>query len=232
MYRTRICLIVLFSLTAWHARAQFLEFGGSVGAISYAGDLKRGYNLSEASFGFTPVARFNYSEIVSLRVNFLVGKVAGSEVPIDALAQQRDHSFESTILELSGGIEYHFLDFKTENARVNFSPYVFLGFGLLNFSDAPASSGVGSLQPVLPMGAGLKYLHNKKYVFGLEFGARKTFFDHLDGISDGDQMIKDFQYGNPNDDDWYFFTGLSFSVILFNIPCPHSYTPNKSIFSR
>lgn len=216
--------------------AQFLEFGGSVGIVSYSGDLRRGYNLSDASLGFTPVARFNFSEIVSLKLGLLVGTVAGSEAPIDALALQRNKSFESTIMELSGTMEYHFLDFKTENSRVEYSPYIFLGFGVLNFPETPSESEISTLQPVIPMGGGFKYLIKKKYCLGIELGARKTFFDYVDGVSGGDPLIskenQSYQFGNPNDDDWYFFTGISFTVILHNIPCPYPYTPNKSILSR
>jgi hypothetical protein len=212
--------------------AQFLEYGGSVGAVTYSGDLQRGYNLKNPSIGISPLFRFNFSEIVTLRLSVLAGNVKGQEKPIDALAIERQQSFESGLLELSGVFEYHFLDFKTENSRFNYSPYVFAGFGILNFPDAPSNENVGALQPVLPLGGGFKYLYNKKYSIGIEFGARKTFFDYLDGIADGDQFIKDYQYGNPNDDDWYFFTAVSFSVILYDIPCPYPYTPNKSILSR
>ena len=82
------------------------------------------------------------------------------------------------------------------------------------------------------MGAGFKYRFLKKFTLGIEAGARKTFLDYLDGISDADQRVKDYQYGNPKDDDWYFFTGISLSITVFNIPCPFSYTPNKSLLDR
>ena len=57
-------------------------------------------------------------------------------------------------------------------------------------------------------------------------------FDYLDGISDGDQRIKDYQYGNPNENDWYFYTGITFTYVLYKIPCPFPYEPNHSIFGK
>ncbi len=209
-----------------------MEFGGGIGTMNYSGDLVRGFSFSTSSLAGTGFYRMNFSEIVTLRLGLTLGKVRGSETPIDAFATQRGHSFSSTVLEISSVFEYHFLDFKTENARIKYSPYIFGGIGFINFSDAPASEGVGKIQPILPIGVGFKHLIQKKYTIAIEAGARKTFFDYLDGVSDNDQRIKDYQYGNPKDDDWYFFTGVTFSIILFNVPCPFPYRPNQSILSR
>ncbi len=209
-----------------------MEFGGGLGIVNYSGDLVRGFDFHTSSLGGVAFYRINFSEIVTLRLGLTAGSVKGSETPIDAFAIERDHSFNNSILELSSVLEYHFLDFKSEKSLVNWSPYIFGGFGVVSLGDVPVHSNTGKIQPVLPVGIGVKHLIAKKYSIGFEAGARKTFFDLLDGISDGDQTIKDYQYGNPKDDDWYFFTGISFSIILFNIPCPFPYVPNNSLFSR
>ena len=213
------------------AKAQFMEFGGGLGAMNYSGDLVRGYSLSTSSVAGTAFYRMNFSEIFTIRLGLTLGTIKGSETPIDAFAVQRNQAFSAGVREFSAVFEYHFLDFKTSDSPVNYSPYIMGGVGAISY-DAPTDEDVGKYQFVLPMGVGFKYLINKKYTIGIEAGARKTFFDYLDGISDGDQTLKDYQYGNPKDDDWYFFSGITFSVTLFNIPCPFPYTPNKSILSR
>ncbi len=200
--------------------------------MNYSGDLVRGYDFGTTALAGSVYYRMNFSEIVTLRLAATIGKAKGSETPIDAFAVQRDHSFSNSILEFSSVFEYHFFDFKSQKAQRDWSPYIFGGFGVMSVGDIPANSGVGKIQPVLPVGFGVKYLVAKKYSIGFEAGARKTFYDYLDGISDGDQTIKDYQYGNPKDDDWYFYTGISFSIILFNIPCPFPYIPNNSLLSR
>ncbi len=200
--------------------------------MNYSGDLVRGFNFNTSAIAGTAFYRMNFSEIVTFRLAATIGTVKASETPIDAFAEQRSHSFSNSILEISSVFEYHFLDFKSEKSLVNWSPYIFGGVGVVSVGNVPSNSGVGKIQPVLPMGFGFKHLIAKKYTIGFEAGARKTFFDQLDGISDGDQTIKDYQYGNPKDDDWYFFTGISFSVTLFNIPCPFPYVPNNTLFSR
>lgn len=224
--------ILFFSIVSFGASAQFMEFGGGPGIMNYSGDLVRGFSFSTTTVAGTAFYRMNFSEIVTLRLGLTIGSVKAAETPIDPFAIERDHSFKSTIAEVSSVFEYHFLDFKSEGSRINYSPYIFAGFGILNFKDAPPNSGVGRFHGVIPMGAGFKYQFKKKYTLGFEAGARKTFLDYLDGISDADQRVKDYQYGNPKDDDWYFFTGISLSITLFNIPCPFSYTPNNSLLDR
>ena len=200
--------------------------------MNYSGDLVRGFNFNTTTIAGSAFYRMNFSEIVTFRLAATIGKVKASETPIDAFAVERGHSFENSVLEISSVFEYHFLDFKSQKSLVNWSPYIFGGVGVISVGNVPSNSGVGKVQPVLPVGVGFKHLIAKKYTLGFEAGARKTFFDHLDGISDGDLADKDYQYGNPKDDDWFFFTGISFSITLFNIPCPFPYVPNNTLFSR
>ncbi|MDE0472324.1 MAG: DUF6089 family protein [Ekhidna sp.] len=218
-------------LIGLNSSAQFIELGGGLGYLNYSGDLVRGYDFGTSTIGGTAFYRMNFSEIFAIRLGLTVGTVEGAETPIDAFAVQRNQSFKSNIIEISTVFEYHFLDFKTSDSPINYSPYIMGGVGAISY-DAPTTENVGQYQLVLPMGIGFKYLIQKKYTIGIEAGARKTFFDYLDGISDGDQTIKDYQYGNPKDDDWYFFTGLTLSITLFNVSCPFPYRPNQSILVR
>lgn len=208
-----------------------MEFGGGLGSMNYSGDLVRGFSFSTSSFAGTGFYRMNFSEILTLRLAATIGNVRGAETPIDPFATERGHSFSSNLIEVSSVFEYHFLDFKTADATVNYSPYIFGGFGVIRYN-APTDEEIGRFQFSLPMGVGFKYLIQKKFTIGIEAGARKMFFDYLDGISDDPSRVKDYQYGNPKDDDWYFYSGISFSVILFNVPCPFPYRPNQSILAR
>lgn len=228
MRRNLILILLVVSLSS---SAQFMEFGGGLGSMNYAGDLVRGYSFSTSSLAGTAFYRMNFSEIFTIRLGLTIGNLQGSETPIDPFAVERGHSFSESMIELSSVFEYHFLDFKTADAPVNYSPYIFGGVAVMRYN-APTDEEVGRFQFSLPMGVGFKYLIQKKYTIGIEAGARKTFFDYLDGISDGDVSNKNYQYGNPKDDDWYFYSGISFSITLFNVPCPFPYKPNQSILVR
>ena len=43
-------------------------------------------------------------------------------------------------------------------------------------------------------------------------------------------LNKNYQYGNYNDKDFYYFTGFSISYIFYKIPCPRNSAPKNSIY--
>lgn len=227
---------LFFSLLCFPAllQAQFLEFGGGLGSMYYTGDLTSSVDLSQTSLAATGVYRMNLSPIVSFKFALTAGKISGNDnKPKDALATERKFNFSHNILEFSSVFEYHFLSYRSDDNMYPFSPYVFLGFGLMRVTNpTQAYEDYKPSQPVIPMGAGVKYLLSKQLTLTGEVGARKTFFDYLDGISDGDIYIKNYRYGNPNDKDWYFYTGVSLTYVLYKVPCPFPYVPNRSILNR
>jgi opacity protein-like surface antigen len=101
-------------------------------------------------------------------------------------------------------------------------------------SSAEYGSKYGLTQVVIPFGGGLKYAINDSWNLGIEMGFRKTFTDYLDDVSDryvdedlllanngeiavalanrsGEPIPAGRQRGNPDNKDWYIFTGLSVS---------------------
>lgn len=220
-------------LCSFGLNAQLIEFGGGIGATSYAGDLSRGIKMANQNVGFQFHYRMNLSKIVSTKFSTTFGKLSASDdSPIDPAADLRQASFSRSIMEGAAVFEYHFLDYKNEKSHVRWSPYFFAGFGFFKiFGVDPEVDEFSNIQPVLPFGLGFKHLVGKRFSIDLELGARKIFFDTIDGVSDGDIFDKNYQYGNPNDQDWYHYAGISLSYILYNIPCLYKYIPNKSIYN-
>lgn len=225
-----ISAFLLFS--SINANGQFIEYGAGVGMLNYAGDMARGYQFKNLNPAIQGIYRLNFSQIVSLKFGLLYGKVSGSDAnPTDRFAAVRNASFSRRIAEGSVTIEYHFLDYKNEKSPIRWSPYFFVGFGFTKLLDVDNTvEDISNFQPVMPFGLGIKHLIGKQFSISLEVGARKMFTDKFDGISDGDLFNKNFQYGNPKDKDWYHFTGFSFTYILYKIPCPFRYIPNKSLY--
>jgi hypothetical protein len=140
--------------------------------------------------------------------------------PTDPFAVKRAASFDLFLLELSGGFEYHFLDWRDDKRKLRFTPYLFAGVGLFGISGTPNKNAeYSNIQLSIPFGGGMKYVLNPRYYVSFEFGVRKTFFDYLDNISGGNPSFKTFQYGNPNDNDNYFFTGITLTYTFYDIPC-------------
>lgn len=220
----------VFLLLASSIQAQIYEYGFGVGIITYGGDLSQG-TFDNPNLGIQGIYRINFDKDVSFRLSLLYGKVAGADDGKDLFSAIRTASFERTILEGTAAFEYHFLDYKDGRSTIRWSPYAFAGLGFTKILNLDSETdNFSSLQTILPFGIGFKYLIGKQFSAGLEFGLRKTFFDELDGISDGDLIDKNFQYGNPNDKDWYHFFGISFSYILYKIECKYQYVPNKTLY--
>lgn len=217
------------------AHAQFIEFGGGIGASHYTGDLVHYPHLSMTRPGVTGLLRLNLSNIVSFKTALTFMQLVGSDDDFyDALGEVRQYSFNHRILELSSVFEYHFLPYRSDKTYIKWSPYAFLGIGFANIEGVKTTyEDFSKIQLVIPMGAGVKYELTKQLTLGLEIGARKTFFDYLDGISEGDVRFKNnYNFGNPNDNDWYFYTGINLTYVLYKIPCPYPYVPNRSILNR
>ena len=227
--------------------SQFLEPGFSVGINSYSGDIKRGYSLSSGSPGFEIFNRFNISPHQSFKISYKRGNISGKEYIKDALSVNRNMWFKSKLSEFSAKIEYNFLDYFDEVERENFTPYLLFGIGgtilqnLTNRDDELSKNKKLFLN--IPFGLGFKYLINKQFSLAIEFEIKKTFYDKIDYLTgaitkDIDNITglefnnsqKNFQYGSGNNNDFYYFTGISLSYIFYRIPCPKNSAPYNSIY--
>ncbi len=217
--------IILFIILSNPLFAQFSEFGIGVGGFNYAGDLMRGYPITNVKPGILGYYKMNLDNIFSVRVSLAGGLISGSDKnPIDPFAAIRQGSFQSTIIEAAGLLEYNFLDYKGKKGGVRWSPYMFVGLsGFTLFGGDQDLSNSSIVQLALPFGGGFKYVVSKNITLGLEIGIRKLFFDQLDGFSDGDITNKNYQYGNKYDKDWFNFVGFSVSYTIWDIPCPYDF---------
>lgn len=203
--------------------SQRSEIGAGIGTLNYTGDLVRTYNFGFSRPAATVFYRSNLSKVVSFRAGLTAGQLSANDKrkPIDAFAQQRNASFDLFLFEASTVMEYHFLNWRDEKYFMRFTPYVFGGLGLFGISgNENKAAEYSNVQLSIPFGMGVKYIMNPKWYLSLEFGMRKTFFDYLDNVSDENTGIKNYQYGNPFDNDNYFFLGISLTRTFYDIPCP------------
>src|SRR5688572_14882893 len=218
-FQVAFFLIALCPGRLW---AQRSEIGFGIGTFNYTGDLARSYNFLNSKPAGTVFYRSNLSKVVSFRVAITAGKIGATDKrPVDAFAEQRNASFNLFLMELSTVMEYHFLNWRDNKHMLRFSPYLFGGLGLFGMTgNRSKPEEYSNVQGSIPFGLGVKYIYNPKWYFSLEFGPRKTFFDYLDNISAGDPDRKNYQYGNPFDNDAYYFLGLSLTHTFYDIPCP------------
>lgn len=209
-------------MIAYTLSAQKSEVGFGIGTLNYTGDLARTYNVLNSKPAATIFYRSNLSKVVSFRAAITGGKIGASDKrPIDAFAERRNASFNLFLMEASTVMEYHFMNWRDDKHIMRFTPYLFAGLGIFGISGTQnKASQYSNVQGAIPFGLGMKYIINPKWYIALEFGARKTFFDYLDNVSTGsNQLVKNYQYGNPYDNDNYYFLCLSITRTFYEIPC-------------
>jgi hypothetical protein len=212
-------LILLCSILANGQRA---EIGFGIGTWNYTGDLSRNYYILNVKPAGTVFYRSNLGRAISFRTSITAGKIAASDArPIDAFASNRAAAFNLFLYELALATEYHFLDWRSEKRPLRFTPYVVTGLGLFGMAgQTQKSAEYSSIQPSVQLGIGFKYVLNPLWYLSLEFSTRKTFFDYLDNVSEGNTANKNYRYGNPNDNDNYHFLGITLTRTFYTIPCP------------
>ena len=218
--------VLLLSVLFSSAKAQETEVGFGLGGFRYSGDLTRGVGLSSIKPAGTVFFRNNLSKAVSFRVGLTAGQMGASDerTPIDPFAVRRDASFDIFVFEVSTVFEYHFLKWRQEHTLIRWTPYLFGGLAIFGVSgEGEKTAEYSNIQPAIPFGLGIKYILNPKWYVGVEFGARKTFFDYLDNLSEGrGGTTKNFDNGNRFDNDAYYYIGLSLTYSFYTIPCPTS----------
>jgi hypothetical protein len=217
-----LCLLFCLICVSFTTIAQRSELGFGLGTLNYTGDLVKNYNFRFSKPAATVFYRSNLSNVVSFRAAITAGKLGASEKPIDAFSATRNASFNIFLFEASTVMEYHFLNWRETKRFVRFTPYVFAGLGVFGMAGTKQANGpYSNIQAAIPFGGGIKYIYNPKWYLSLEFGVRKTWFDYLDDISDSDIRYKqNTQHGNPNDNDSYYFLGVTLTRTFYTIPCP------------
>lgn len=243
----KLKFIIFLLTTSNYCVSQFLEPGFSIGLNSYSGDIERGYSLKSSSPGFEIFNRFNISSYQSFKISYKMGGIKGRDNINDVLSDNRNMWFKSKFSEFSAKIEYNFLDYFDEIERENFTPYLLFGIGGTILQNLTSRDDVISKNKKflinLPFGVGLKYLINKQFSLAIEFEIKKTFYDKIDYLTgantkninnitglDFNNSQKNFQYGSGNNNDFYYFTGISLSYIFYRIPCPRNSAPYNSIY--
>lgn len=236
-YLIIFCLIFLG--TEQIAKAQKYEVGAGAGVAAYSGDILRRIDPGQLGLQGTLFGKRNFDNVWTLRagLNFAQLNAADSINPIDRLAELRDARFRAGLVEITAVMEFNFLDFLRNSSEFRWSPYAFFGLGYTfvlakgNTFAFNRSENYDLTTLVIPFGGGVKYRLNDRWTLALEVGMRPTFTDYLDKIDSQEAAIPRFQdpnapsepyginFGNPNDKDWYYFTGLMLSYTISSTKC-------------
>lgn len=247
----RISFGFIFSLAfSVNIFAQKWEIGAGAGVCQYKGDIMPNYKIFVVRPGGSVFARMNVSRSISLKAQGMYGGVTGNDkfMRSDPYHQGRAYSFNATIAEVSGQIEYNFLNFRTTNARTvkNWTPYVFGGYGGATVNTKAQRKSTNnpvfttkSSPNFISLGIGIKKQWKSQWNWGVEFGTRWISDDFLESVG----YYPDGTYKNTNSStlptltfpytfeknqvpgtsakDMYYYTNFSISYLFYKVHCPN-----------
>ena len=202
--------IILITSSSINISAQYKpnkEFGILGGTGYYIGDMNSThFNNLHVAGGIT--YRINFDRRFSFKASALYTNIYADDANSgNAIKVNRNLSFKSDIIELSGQVEFNFLPYETGNSLYNWSPFVFLGIATYShnpMAEAPdgqwydlqnlGTEGQGTTtfperkkyaltQLSMPFGGGVKIGVSPSFNIIFEYGLRKTATDYLDDVS-------------------------------------------------
>jgi hypothetical protein len=183
------------------------EVGVFIGCSFYNGDLNpNGFFNEFTKMAAGAVYRRNLNTRFSERINLFIGTLYANDAQSPyAFNQERNLNFKSPVDEVSGVMEFNFLDFDMSSKKYFYTPYLFGGIGLFRFNPQGwvngqwvalqplGTEGQGTtgnpkppyslIQPCIPFGFGLKVSIAQTICLNFEWGLRKTFTGYLDDVS-------------------------------------------------
>jgi hypothetical protein len=220
-------LILLSFFFTKNADAQIYEVGVFVGGSNFIGDVGTTTYISPNQAAFGAIVKWNRSPRHSFRASVIFSDLEGVDAESDDPRRvQRGYSFNTSILEISAGMEFTFLDFDLHTTGIKGTPYLYTGITAANhdnfyFNQAGelTSENTNSWAFGIPMAIGYKTNISTHLILAAEIGARYTFSDELDGSAPDNEDRQQFSFGNTNNSDWYMFSGITLTYTFGRRPC-------------
>ncbi len=210
-------------LMSTFATAQIHEAGIQLGGSNYIGDIGPANYIWPNSYAVGVIYKYNLNPRVALRGTFTYFDIKSDDADSKNEGRKsRNLHFSNTIKEFAVGVEYSWFDYNVSSQDHTSTPYILLEFALINYkvTDKEIAPGEYSYKPFntfsIPFGLGYKTKVFGQFAMSFELGMRYTFQDNLDY---NHHSISDLQFGNPNVNDWYMFTGVNLVYTFGRQPC-------------
>ena len=223
--KTRFTAVLLFFITITLS-AQTYEIGLFGGAANMIGDVGRTSYLMPSDVAFGGLFKWNKSKRYAWRASIFKGNFTANDTRSSMPSrQQRAYVMENSVLEYSVGMEFNFVEYNLHKLGPAFTPYLYTGVTYFRYDfkyfDALQVQDIGQKDGsfAIPMTVGAKYRLSQFFIFGFEIGARYTFTDNLDASNPAGSNFEPFRFGNVLSDDWYVFSGFTFTYTFGRKPC-------------
>lgn len=219
-----ILFITVFGLNLSHS--QIHEVGLFLGGSNFVGDVGATDYISPNQLAIGGVYKWNQSPRYSWRASIIFTELEGIDNKSDDPRRiKRGFEFKTDMIEISAGMEFTFFDFDLHSGKKLTTPYLFGGISVAHHDDyyflngMQANSNTSSWDFGIPMALGIKSTFLDNFILSLEVGLRYTFSDNIDGSLPEDAALKQYKFGNINNNDWYVFTGVTITYTFGFKPC-------------
>lgn len=246
-------------------RSVILNVG--VGSANYFGELVNPGTLGTIKPGLNIGLEKGFMNRFSTRADVTFYQISGSDANANDSRKVRNLSFESNNFEANFVVTADLIPRGRrfyQRPAINF--YAFAGLGVTYINPTTILNGekvalqplqtegvkYSKVQPVIPVGGGLKLKAGPFFNLALEGGIRKTFTDYLDDVSvrnypDPATLSSDLARtlsdrsggeasvrGNPDTDDWYFMMTARIQYYLpydVNVKRNKLYTKKRKLYN-
>lgn len=183
------------------------EFGITVGAAHYFGDLNTRAAINRPKPAIGVFFRKQFNDYIGLRLSAHYAQLGYSDVySKNEYQNRRNLSFNTNIWEVAFQGDFNFMHFVPGDPEFAFTPYVTLGIGAFSYdpyaylggkkyflrplgtegqgsSLYPNRKPYGTMAVSFPLGMGIKYNINRNINLSFEIAYRFTTTDYLDDVS-------------------------------------------------
>jgi len=204
-----ILLPVLIIAAFAECQGQSSELGIGAGMSLYWGDLNANNassNLTNARPAVQFYAKNNINGHVNVVANLLISKLTADDSNSDAEDRiLRNLNFFSPLAELTAGVDINIFNYNPTHYKADFTPFFHIGIGAFYFNpktkyndetialqplgtEGQGMPGVARnkysrIQPVIPIGGGLKLSLGNGWAISGSATTRLTFTDYIDDVS-------------------------------------------------
>lgn len=196
-----IATLLIFSVLQIQAQEGW-EAGAWAGGAWYFGDLNSDFSLNRPGLATGITARYNFNERICFKFGGSYGRISADDADSDnTFHNARNLRFQSDVGDISGMLEFNFLEYIHGSRDQFFTPYLAGGFAVYNFSPEAEYNGemyelrslgtegqftgeeYATTQVALAYGGGFKIALNYEWSLNLDISARRLFTDYLDDVS-------------------------------------------------
>lgn len=226
MKKQKVLYLFIFLTTSlW---AQLHEVGLFVGGSNYIGDVGNETYFNPNQLGGGILYKRNINTRIALRATYTHLKlVADDNDASNIVRKNRGFKITNTLDELSAGIEFNYFNYDLTTNDQAYTPYLLFEIVAFNYSVVTGGTVPNNYEYerktsfAIPLGVGFKAKLLDHFAVAAEIKGRYTFVDNLDYNNPNIDLLN---YGNPDSNDWYLFSGITFTYSFGRPPC---YIPPK-----